>query len=69
MPPALWGLPAITSLILSDVGLGQRQLVLAPVGYAPGLYPLPTGTRACVCHCVLWGPLPVHVILSSLTAI
>lgn len=63
MPPALWGLPSITSLILSDVGLGQRQLAPPPAGYLPGLYELPTGACESTCESRVPWALPARVPL------
>lgn len=47
VPPSLWGLPGLTSLLLNDIGLGRQ----APAGPHPppnaqGLYPLPAEIRS-----------------------
>lgn len=41
MPPALFLLPALTSLTLNDVGLGRLPPLPAQPAHLQGLYPLP----------------------------
>lgn len=45
MPPALWGIPGLTSLTLSDIGLGRREPLPGEDALLVGLYELPAGLR------------------------